>query len=86
MSLTLIKEISNYTNRSNVRNALESMWALLTAALLTVTNAIPEGRFRRGIATWVTIVIILVIIVAGVAVVVTLVLLPGGSSTTTIYP
>jgi predicted PurR-regulated permease PerM len=69
-----------------VRYELGSVWALLTAMLLSVTNALPQGRLRRAMATWVTIVIILIIIVAGVAIIVTLVILPGAPSTTTIYP
>jgi hypothetical protein len=62
------------------------MWAVLTAALLSFTNALPAGRFRKAIGTWVTVVIIIVIIVAGTAIIFALVLFPGGSSTTTIYP
>jgi energy-coupling factor transporter transmembrane protein EcfT len=82
----LIKEIRDYIYRSSLRYALESMWTLLTAALLTFTNALPEGRFRRAITTWVTVVIILVIIVAGAAVLLIIVIMPGGTSTTTVYP
>ena len=82
----LYKEIQRHMRGSNVRYALESMWALLNAMLLTIINALPAGRFRRAISGLVTIVLIIVIIVAGVAIILVLVIFPGQTSTTTIYP
>ena len=83
----LIRKVHDYMKRANVRNALEPMWALMIALLLTITNALPAGRSRRAISSLVTILIILVIIVAGVAIILALLVLPGGPSTTTIiYP
>ena len=69
-----------------MRYALEYAWVLLSSFLLTVVNRLPEGRARKAISSFVTIVIVIVIILAGVAVVAVLVFFPGGASTTTVYP
>jgi len=78
------KQIQNDWVRSTVRYVLEYLWALLSSALLALTNSIPSGRVRRAISPLVTVIAIIAIIAAGLLIIIYLVVLPSTSSTTTI--
>jgi len=78
------KQFLPYCEGSTVRYVLEYLWALLSSALLTLTNSLPSGRARRAISTLVTVVAIIAIIAAGLLIIIYLVVLPSTSSTTTI--
>ena len=80
------KQIHFYRLRSTVRYVLEYLWALLSSALLTLTNYIPSERARRAISGTVTIIAIVAIIAFGIIIIVYLVVLLPSGVTTTITP
>ena len=79
------KQFRDSLEGSNVRYVLEYMWALLSSALLTLSNSLPSGRARRAISTLVTVIAIIAIVAAGLLLIVYLVLLPSAVVTSTAY-
>jgi len=77
------KLLRNNWKGSNVRYALEYLWALLSSALLTLTNSLPSGRARRAISGLVTVIAIVAVVAAGLLIIVYLVTVP---TTTSVYP
>jgi hypothetical protein len=85
-TLRLINEISDYSQRSDLRSTLEYTWALLSAWMVALVDRIPSPGTRRVFSPLITIILVVIVIAAGVAIVYFLVVVPSTSSTTSIYP